>query len=278
MNRLPFQPPTAFVLLTLLFPTATGAQEQEVRPLRLHISFQDYAGAPRWQMRDAVLFAQRVFRNANVEIDWLDCTPALHGLPAPSVCHQHTRPTSLVVQLASRRMVRQTPVSKQVFGWAQPSEPGLWATRASLFYDRIQDYSEAHGLNAIALLGMALAHEIGHLLLGPGGHGERGLMSCPWDKADIVDAARGRLSFSPVQRDRIRAGILAGPGRSRRRGKSRRTDSSRPRRLLSTKIVHACARRPVIASGFQPSWPDVLEMDPEVKRRVDGICRKLGIG
>jgi len=29
--------------------------------------------------------------------------------------------------------------------------------------------------------------------------------------------------------------------------------------------------------GFQRPWPDVLEMDADVKERVDGICKKLGI-
>ena len=31
------------------------------------------------------------------------------------------------------------------------------------------------------------------------------------------------------------------------------------------------------AEGFTRPWPDVLEMDPEVKRRVDPLCKKLGI-
>ena len=29
--------------------------------------------------------------------------------------------------------------------------------------------------------------------------------------------------------------------------------------------------------GFQRPWPDVLKMDADVKKRVDGICKKLGI-
>lgn len=29
--------------------------------------------------------------------------------------------------------------------------------------------------------------------------------------------------------------------------------------------------------GFQRPWPDVLKMDADVKRRVDGICKKLGV-
>jgi 4-hydroxy-3-polyprenylbenzoate decarboxylase len=32
------------------------------------------------------------------------------------------------------------------------------------------------------------------------------------------------------------------------------------------------------AEGFKRPWPAVLEMDPDVKRRVDPICKKLGIG
>ncbi|MBI1355106.1 MAG: menaquinone biosynthesis decarboxylase [Acidobacteria bacterium] len=32
------------------------------------------------------------------------------------------------------------------------------------------------------------------------------------------------------------------------------------------------------SEGFQRPWPDVIEMDSAVKQRVDGICRKLGIG
>ena len=32
------------------------------------------------------------------------------------------------------------------------------------------------------------------------------------------------------------------------------------------------------SEGFSRPWPAVLEMDPEVKRRVEPICRRLGIG
>ena len=30
--------------------------------------------------------------------------------------------------------------------------------------------------------------------------------------------------------------------------------------------------------GFTRRWPDVITMDADVKQRVDGICKKLGIG
>jgi 4-hydroxy-3-polyprenylbenzoate decarboxylase len=32
------------------------------------------------------------------------------------------------------------------------------------------------------------------------------------------------------------------------------------------------------SEGFERPWPAVLEMDPQVKRRVEPICQKLGIG
>lgn len=38
------------------------------------------------------------------------------------------------------------------------------------------------------------------------------------------------------------------------------------------------ATRKWAEEGFTRPWPDVLEMDADVKARVDGLCRKLGIG
>lgn len=209
MTRLPFDPHSTVVLLVLLLPISSAAQEHPSGSLRLQIHFHNYADAPPWMLREAVSIARGAYRGANIEIDWLDCTPALPGLPAPSACHDQPRPTSLVVQLASNKMARQTSIAKRIFGYALPSLPGRFSTRASLFYERIQDYSEAHGLDSNVLLGMALAHEIGHLLLGRDSHDARGLMSCPWDKADIVNAARGRLAFTSRQTERIRASVFA---------------------------------------------------------------------
>jgi len=53
------------------------------------------------------------------------------------------------------------------------------------------------------LLGDALAHEIGHVLLGGTDHAPGGIMKARWGKADFQDAAMGLLAFNSSERTAI---------------------------------------------------------------------------
>jgi hypothetical protein len=54
---------------------------------------------------------------------------------------------------------------------------------------------ESHTGTAI-ILGHAMAHELGHLLLGTNSHSSDGLMRAQWNRGDLAEAARGNLLFS----------------------------------------------------------------------------------
>lgn len=209
MSQSAFPLPAARILLLIYLPILSPAQPTAEGPVRIQVHFHNYVSTPKWLLAGAADIARDVFRSANVEIAWVDCTNALLGKAAPAACRAAMSPTSLVVQLPTKRMVKGVPVRKQVFGYAVPAGDGEFARRASLFYDRIRSYCDAEGASPRALMGMALAHEIGHLLLERGSHSDRGLMRCPWSKADVVDAARGRLVFEPAQLARIQQQVLA---------------------------------------------------------------------
>jgi hypothetical protein len=55
------------------------------------------------------------------------------------------------------------------------------------------------GESAAVVLGAAMAHEIGHLLLPPPSHSARGVMSPRLTCAELRLAARGELRFTPEQ-------------------------------------------------------------------------------
>jgi hypothetical protein len=57
------------------------------------------------------------------------------------------------------------------------------------------------------VLGYALAHELGHVLIRSAGHEDSGLMKGVWSKADWQRAAVTIIPFSPEQTRRIRAAI-----------------------------------------------------------------------
>ncbi len=57
-----------------------------------------------------------------------------------------------------------------------------------------------------------MAHEIGHLLLGPKRHSRSGIMRARWDQEDLRLAAEARLRFTSQQAELIRAEVRARTG------------------------------------------------------------------
>lgn len=56
---------------------------------------------------------------------------------------------------------------------------------ATIHVDRVEKMVERSKSDAAALLGRAIAHELGHLLLGTNDHSESGLMRANWTPEDI---------------------------------------------------------------------------------------------
>jgi hypothetical protein len=70
---------------------------------------------------------------------------------------------------------------------------------ADLFYDRAQHLHEISGASLASILGHAIAHELGHLLLGTNSHSPAGIMRARWQPADLASASKGALLFSTVE-------------------------------------------------------------------------------
>ena len=62
---------------------------------------------------------------------------------------------------------------------------------ATIYLDRVAALAQAAGANVATLLGFAIAHEIGHLLIGSDGHSLRGLMRAVWSRDEV---RRGRAA------------------------------------------------------------------------------------
>jgi hypothetical protein len=85
---------------------------------------------------------------------------------------------------------------------------------AYVFYDRVERVAREHlnrahlfgtyEVDTVLVLGHAMAHELGHLLL-PHGHSATGLMRADWNAEDFRAAVRGELNFTAEQAAIIRA-------------------------------------------------------------------------
>ena len=77
---------------------------------------------------------------------------------------------------------------------------------AYAFFDRIRAVAVRFDRDLLlpTLLGHVIAHEVGHILLREG-HAAEGLMRAEWVDRDLLQAKRGRLSFTAKQGRRIRS-------------------------------------------------------------------------
>jgi len=106
-------------------------------------------------------------------------------------------------------------VSPMAGQWVGPMSLGLamrgdnYSGRlAYVFYDRVQPLAKKHQIKVASLLGVVIAHEIGHLLLPYGSHSPNGLMRGEWDDRQLLLAGARLLRFTPQQAELIRAHLM----------------------------------------------------------------------
>jgi hypothetical protein len=95
---------------------------------------------------------------------------------------------------------------------------------AFVFCDRIAVfYRTIHDKELGTLMGYAIAHELGHVLLAAPGHSPDGVMKACWTRNDIVPMLQHAIGFSTADAERIhavqasrRAVALASAGTNRR--------------------------------------------------------------
>ena len=170
----------------------------------------NHAGASAFVLINAQRKADQVFEPAGVDIEWLDCPTSVDEMAANRACAAALDANHLVVQLLPHSMSKKYGLRREVFGFALPTTSGRPGNQISLFFKRVldlayygsvgTDFEDAQGI----ILGYMMAHEIGHLLLGPESHAASGVMSFPWGKRTLTSMERGGLQFSPGESEEIR--------------------------------------------------------------------------
>ena len=161
-------------------------------------------------LSEALNTATNIFRNAGVKLLWLQC-PAVVGQPGGSERCGPVDEATLILRIVPRPA--DGFVDRDALGFAI-AVPGN-ATYATVFRERVLAALPPAGPCTEAdLLGHAIAHELGHLLLGTLSHARAGLMAGRWHAKDLEYAASGRLQFSPAESATMRAETI----RRRRQG------------------------------------------------------------
>jgi hypothetical protein len=145
--------------------------------------------------------AANLFHSAGIEIVWARCELGLEG---DAAVRQHW---FTVRFRAGRPFVPPALAALDTLGEAFTSvdEPGYIV---EVYYEAVETLAQTKQSEVSTLLGFAMAHELGHLLLGPQ-HAPRGVMRAAWDLNDLEAMRQGCLRFRPAESARMRTVLHA---------------------------------------------------------------------
>jgi hypothetical protein len=117
-------------------------------------------------------------------------------------------PATLVVRILPRSKAEGLKQPAAALGFAMLSNSGELAHYSSVFYHRVDKLSGIWTSSRPVVLGHVIAHEVGHLLLGEGGHSRTGLMTADWNRAELERINQRAFTFTSQQAKEIRARSL----------------------------------------------------------------------
>ena len=178
-----------WIMAAMVLPARATERVQASRAIAVRVI--DLVGAPLTIRRRALEQAARLFERVDVTIVWANSN-RLTSVPSKP----------FVVDLTLLDHGNNPVTTDSVLGSATPlpSVPAI-----SVFYRDVQELAHTYGVPSEILFGFVIAHELGHLLLGPHAHTGLGLMRPVWSRADVVNGvAQGQFRFSAAEGERIR--------------------------------------------------------------------------
>lgn len=183
----------AFLTITAWAGLPAESSAQPAGPGVLVI-LQNDAGVPAEVAAIAQAEVDRLYGLIDVEIGWVTRMPE---------SARRVRVVSLV-----KWEPADASVSASVLGHTPVDHEGR-GYRAYVFWRRVERTSQKFAASLNNVLAIAIAHELGHTLLGKRSHATRGLMEAHWNSAHFRSASAGLLHFASETAALIRREVNA---------------------------------------------------------------------
>jgi hypothetical protein len=184
-------------LVMAVWSTPADSAETAWRPLTVRV--YDGIGLSKSITRGAMETAAQALRPASIEVTWVTCTRSSGGR-----CGTPIGRGEVIVRLV-RGAGPEAGASDELLGSALVDPATGIGVLATVYVERVERMALGAGSDIGTLLGRAMAHEIGHLLLGGGAHGVSGLMRPRWTREEVVRNVRADWGFAPLEVETIRA-------------------------------------------------------------------------
>jgi hypothetical protein len=156
------------------------------------------ARVPTGTVTEAERTAADIFMKAGVEIGWVDCE-------ASDACRREPGRLELWLHLLDSQ---PATLSGDALGYALLTHaPRNEGSYAAVCWPPVRHLADSMEIGPGPVLGAAITHELGHLLLDSHEHSHDGVMAERLRPPELIRAARGELRFDDRQAEAIRREI-----------------------------------------------------------------------
>ncbi len=201
-------------LVLLVMTGRQGAAAQTPSPAigqsnpRITLRMYNY-GVSRGLLSRAEGEAAVILKQAGLEAVWVDCPLTEAELESYPSCPTTLGRTDFSLRIITAKEADLVSSHHEALGQALECAAGQVGCSAYVFYRDILALARQGDAAEYQLLGHALAHEIGHLLLGANSHSAAGVMRGKWNDRDLETMARAYLFFTDAQAAQIRQQVTA---------------------------------------------------------------------
>lgn len=190
---------------------AAPAAPSETGPaITIHV--HNYARVAPKTLAEAEEVTRGIFREAGLETRWADSVLNAENDPEPFAGRLIYSLADIQLSILPRETSNRLGLSNDVMGVVPRPDAQIAYVFESkveaIFQTTLSAYRTGHidrRVSESQILGIAIAHELGHLLLNLQGHSATGIMRGGWSLTDLRNAAFRMLLFTPQQAEVLRA-------------------------------------------------------------------------
>jgi len=191
------------LLFTILVVTPRSTHAAVTLWTGVTVRVYDATGASAGDRQPSLDIAASIMAAASIAVDWTVCDQArtvaerAHATTSdPGMCASPMTRGDLVVRIV-RSSGADPHQSVLPLGDALIDPHTGSGVLATIYADRVEWVAAQSRVDRRVLLGRAIAHELGHLLLATNGHGTGGLMRAVWLPSELRRARTTDWTFGP---------------------------------------------------------------------------------
>jgi hypothetical protein len=195
-----------FAILAFFVVAFSGLASAAVVDPDLRIVIRTYAtSAALGDLSPALAAAAAILEHAGVGVTWANCDVAFVQRDEPP-CLAPLAANELAIRFV-RLPSHRAEQDVVALGDSLIDTRLRTGSLATIYANRVATLAGRCGMNVQTLLARAVAHEIGHLLLGTAAHASSGLMRAVWSQGALRRAAIEDWTFTAADASALREGV-----------------------------------------------------------------------